>query len=459
MPNDVGAAEQRPTPGTPRSYHFPEVQRHQTTSGIDVIVATVTRVPVVTLHYVIDGGAIYEPAGSAGTAQLTAKGIAEGTQALSGDDIAQRFELLGTSVEPDAGWEELELRSTVMSSRLTQAAALAAEVLTSPAFRADDLARLQHERIAELMQRDTEPRGLADDAFSRVLYGPDSRLGFPIGGERETVREFGASRAREWHERAFRPERMAVIVAGDVEADEAFAVMERIWGSWRATASPLLMPSGGHRPRRSATHFVAKTDAVQSEIRIGHTGPPRVNADYFELTVLNAILGGLFGSRINLNLREAHGYTYGAFSGFDWRRDGSNFCVSTAVRSDATVQAVREIRSEISRIRDEPVSTSELSLAVEHLEGVFPIRFETTAAMTNALASQLIFGLPRTYFDDYREKIRSVSAADVQRVAQAHLRPGDLNLVVVGNAALKEELTVLTDGDLVMEGLAADTEL
>ena len=440
----------RPTPGTPRHYQFPLVHRHQTANGISIIVAVVTRVPLATVQYVIDGGARYEPIDHSGTAQLTAKALAEGTEQLSGDDLAERFELLGCSVEPDTGWEALDLRSTVISSQLADTITLAGEVLTAPAFRDDDVARLRDERLSELLQRDAEPRGLADDAFSRVAYGPDSRLHFPIGGERETVLTFTPSRAREWHKHVVRPGRLAVIVAGDVQPESVFRAVERTLGGWKVPNGMADKPPNESGPSRTGMQFVAKAEAAQSEIRIGHTGPPRGHQDYYALTVLNAILGGLFGSRINLNLREAHGYTYGAFSGFEWRRDGSTFCVSTAVRSDATVPAIKEIRGEIERIRDQPVSATELSLALEHLEGVFPIRFETTGALTNALATQHIFGLAATYFDEYRDRIRAVSAGEVQRVAQAHLRPRDLRTVIVGNVMLREELTALAEGELAV---------
>jgi zinc protease len=441
---------ERPIPSTARSYRFPNVRHHQTANGIDIVVATVTRVPVVTVQFVIDGGAIYEPVESAGTAQLTAKALAEGTDQQSGDELAERFELLGCSVEPDAGWEAIELHSTVMSSRLAETITLAGNILMVPAFRDDDLVRLRDERLAELMQREVEPRGLADDAFFGALYSSQARPHLPVGGEREMVLAFGASRARDWHKRMIRPERLAVIVVGDVQANDVFAAVTHSFESWRVPdGAPVSRPNEA-LPSDASMHFVVRAKAAQSEVRIGHVGPPRGHEDYFALTVLNAILGGLFGSRINLNLREAHGYTYGAFSGFDWRRDGSAFCVSTAVRSDATVPAIKEIRKEIKRIREEPVSAAELSLALEHLEGVFPIRFETTDALANALATQRIFCLAATYFDEYRDRIRAVSADEVQRAARAHLRPADLQTVIVGSSALREELTAFADGELVV---------
>jgi zinc protease len=179
-----------------------------------------------------------------------------------------------------------------------------------------------------------------------------------------------------------------------------------------------------------------KADAPQSELRIGHVGLPRAHPDYFPTLVMNSVLGGLFSSRINLNLREAHGYTYGAFSGFDWRRGAGPFVVSTAVRSDVTVAATREVVAEIDRIREAQISADELSLAVSYLDGVFPIRYETTSAIARALAALIVYELPEDYFDSYRSNIRSVSREEVLRVARAHLHPEALQILVVGDPSV-----------------------
>jgi len=300
------------------------------------------------------------------------------------------------------------------------------------------------------MQRDSEPRGLADDVFARTLYGENSRLQLPIGGERETVGLFSSATARKWHQRTLRPERLAVLITGNVDSQRALSTIEETLGGWQGAATePVNSPQLPSRARAGA-HFVPKVEAAQSELRVGHLGPPRGHQDYFVITVLNAILGGLFGSRLNINLRERHGYTYGAFSAFQWRRDGSTFLVSTAVRTDVTTNALREIRDELERIRSDMVSGEELSGAVEHLQGIFPIRFETTDALANALAAQHIFGLPRDYFDQYRDRIGAVTAADVLRVAQDHLRLEDLNITVVGNETLRDELTELAQGKLTV---------
>ena len=183
-------------------------------------------------------------------------------------------------------------------------------------------------------------------------------------------------------------------------------------------------------------HIVAKADAPQSELRIGHIGIPRNHPDFFAVNVMNAILGGLFNSRINLNLREVHGYTYGAFSVFDWRRQAGPFLVQTAVKSDITDAAAREVLTEIERIRADRVGDDELSLATSYLDGVFPIRFETTAAIAAALSVLVVHGLPDDYYERYRERVRGVTRDQILEAARRHLHPEALQLVVVGDPAV-----------------------
>jgi zinc protease len=216
-------------------------------------------------------------------------------------------------------------------------------------------------------------------------------------------------------------------------------------------ASPAKRPAVDMQARATrATHLVMKDDAAQTELRIGHVGAPRLHPDYFDIVVMNAILGGLFNSRINLNLREAHAYTYGAFSAFDWRRGTGPFVVSTAVKSEATADSIREILVETERIRSQPVPAEELSLATSYLDGVFPIRYETTAAVAGALANQVIYGLPDDYFDTYRTRIRGVTAESVRGAAQRHLDPSRLQAVVVGDpAVVRQPLEDLGFGPMI----------
>jgi zinc protease len=181
-------------------------------------------------------------------------------------------------------------------------------------------------------------------------------------------------------------------------------------------------------------HIVNKNDAPQSEVRVGHRGVPRSHPDYFPVVVMNALLGGLFSSRLNLNLRERKAYTYGARSAFAWRRGAGPFVVSTAVKTEVTDAAVREIVREIEMLREEPVDATELSVATAYLEGVFPIRYETTYAVAQAIANAEVYSLGDDYYTRYRERVRAVTAADVQKAAETHLHPDELLVLAVGDA-------------------------
>jgi zinc protease len=403
-----------------------------------VVVAPVRRLPVVTLHLVVDAGATHESLAENGTSLLTARALAEGTTTMSASELAERFETLGSAIEPEADWDRAEVACTFVSARFDRVLELLRDVLLTPALPEAELARVRDERVAELLQQLAEPRGLADDMFLRFVYHPSSRYSRPDGGTLETIRALGASDVHRFYESRYRPEATTLVVVGDVDADRAFARVAAAFAAWASGPAPApnvaVVPAHRHR----SVHLVERADAPQSELRIGHIGLPRRHPDFFGVTVMNAILGGLFNSRINLNLRERNAFTYGASSSFEWRRQAGPFVVSAAVHSEATAAAVREVLAEIDRMRAEPPLSEELSLAVEYLTGIFPIRFETSGAIANALAVQAIYELPPDYFDTYRDRVRAITSDDVLRCAQAYLEPDVLQIVAVGDRRLTE---------------------
>ncbi|MHB1298275.1 MAG: M16 family metallopeptidase, partial [Gemmatimonadaceae bacterium] len=216
----------------------------------------------------------------------------------------------------------------------------------------------------------------------------------------------------------------------------------------------------GENCQREATRhtfIVDKADAPQSELRVGHVGVPRSDPKHLDIVVMNALLGGLFSSRINLNLRERHAFTYGASSGFDWRRDAGPFVVSAAVKSEITHRAVEEILREIDGMRAAPPSASELALATDYLAGVFPIRYESTDAVAGAIANAVIFSLPDDWFATYRDRVQAVGPEDVHAVANSHLDPQRLQVVAVGDATvIGESLAALPVGPVKVVAAADD---
>lgn len=427
------SATMRPTPGLPRPYEFPDVHRDRLANGVRVIVAPMRRLPLVTVLALVDAGASADPTNAEGNAALTARALGEGTAGLDGAAVAERFERLGTSFETSADWDSAVARLTVTPDRLDAAFALFAELVCAPTFPDADVARLRDERLADLEQQLAEPRGLADRRFTGALYSPSSRYARPAGGSARSVARLDAAATRALHARHYCPATTTLIFVGSISPEQARTLAEARFGAWRASGgAPSVAPNAAASAVRRVV-VVGKADAPQTELRVGHVGVPRAHPDHLAIVVMNAILGGLFSSRINLNLRERNAFTYGASSGFDWRRGPGPFVTSSAVKSEVTDRATEEILREFDAIREAAPTPEEVSLATDYLAGVFPIRYESTAAVAGALAGATVFDLQEDWFRTYRERVLRISGAEVLAAARAHLDPSRALILAVGD--------------------------
>jgi zinc protease len=426
----------RPKPGPTHAYRFPSFRDEVVANGIRLITAPVAKLPLVTVLVLVDAGSTNDPPGKEGLAALTAAGMVEGTSDYDGASLSGEFEQLGTSLETGADWDSTYLKITVLSSKLREATKLLGDAISRPAFPEREIERLKAERLAEILQLESEPRGLADEKFSEFLYADDSRYSKPDGGSAASVGSLTRGDVEAFYHSNYKSKATTVIVAGDISSDDARMVVTDAFRAWPSGVAHAHQLVAAPRTETKRVHIVHKPDAPQSELRVGHIGLPRRHPDFFPTMVMNAVLGGLFGSRINLNLREVHAYTYGASSFYDWRRGAGPFVISTAVESEVTAPALREIILEVNRIRTEKISDEELSLAKDYLEGVFPIRYETTAAIASALATQVIYGLPSDYYDSYRANVHGVSGDAVLEAARLHLHPERLQTVIVGDSGI-----------------------
>jgi zinc protease len=396
-------------------------------------VAPIPRLPIVSVRVLIDAGASVEDPEVAGVASLTTHSLAEGTAHREGAALAEAFERLGASLSVGASWDGIHAATTAMRDRFPSVLRLLAEVVLSPSFPEREVARLRDERLAELLEIRAEPRALADEMFEACLYAQGSRFTLPEAGSTLTVSGLSRGHVLDFYGRHFRPRATTIIVAGHVAADEVVGEVGEALSSWSIEQTNAQSGAPAAGPASPSVHIIHREGAPQTELRLGHIGVSRNHPDYFAIVLMNAILGGLFNSRINLNLRERHAFTYGASSTFEWRRSPGPFVISTAVATDVTSRAIREILTETNLMRSTAPAADELSLAVSYLDGVFPIRFETTEAIASALAALEIFHLPEDYYDTYRAHIRAVTADDVARAAREHLKP-ELHIVAVGDA-------------------------
>jgi zinc protease len=432
---DMQGAPPRPTAAAPRAWSFPHIETRALEGDLTLLVAPVHTLPLVSVLVVTDAGADNDTPGREGRAALTAQAMLEGTATRDGAALAEAAEQLGTSLDCSADWDGAYASCTSLTDKADRAVALLGEVLATPSFPASELERLRRERLADIAQTHKEPRGLADEHFAASVYQETSRFSAPLGGTRASVSTLDADACRAHCEARWRRGGSTVIVVGDITPDRAAALISRGLAGWRGAAVPRTPVNDARAAGGRRVTVVDRPGATQSELRVGHVAVPRTHPDYFPLVLGNAILGGLFNSRLNMNLRERHGYTYGAGSGFDWRRQAGPFVASAAVETAVTEPAMREMLAELAAIRETPVTADELDLAQRYLDGVFPLRYETTGAIANALAARVTFGLADDWFTRYRERVRAVTAEDIQRAMATHLSPDAWQVVVVGDAA------------------------
>lgn len=445
----------RPSPGRPRPYHFPAIERVRLETGLTVAVVHVPGRPLAAADLVVRAGVAEERAETAGAVALAARALTEGTERRDAVALAEAVERLGASLATEAGWDAVSAGIDVPVARLPAALEILAEVVREPVFPEGEVDRLREERLNDLLQAKADPRRRADDAFAATVYAPESPYHRPAGGDRATVERLHRAAVRAAYRRILDPARMALVVAGDLAGLDVAVLAERLFGDWLGAPgeveppSPIVARSAvlGRRVR-----VVDRPGSVQTEIRIGHPGIARRAPDYHAVSVMAMILGGLFNSRLNMKLREEKGYTYGAFAGFDVRRGEGPFVARAAVATEVTVPAVLDMLTELDRMRNGPVRPAELSAARDFLVGVFPLRFETPGPIAGAVAGLHVHELPDEELTHYREKIEAVELDDVERAAREHLDLERLAVVLVGDAdAFLAELEAAGIGPVEVE--------
>ena len=437
-----------PAPGRLRPFEPPPVVREPLANGLDLVLVPRPRLPLVTVMLLMDVGEAGIPAERAGLALLTGSALDGGTRHRDGAALAEALEGIGTSLGVSTGWDAASVSLTCPADRLDEAVALLAEVVLEPAFPGGEVERVRVGRLASIAQRKADPRSLADDEAARFVHAEGVPYGRPVGGTRESIGALDREELAAFASRAYAPGGGALIVVGDAEPSEVRALAARTFGGWtgRPPGAPaLLAPEPRYRERRIV--LVNRPGAVQSELRLGHVGVPRSVPEHEALVILNAILGGSFVSRLNLNLRERNGFTYGVRSGFSFRRGAGPFTIGTAVGTEQTAAAVREAVHEVETLLDSGPTEEEVATARDYLAGVFPLRFESTAQVASRVAELVIHSLPDDHLATYRDRIREVSREAAWEAGRRHIRPGEFTLVVVGDAAtVREPLEALDFG-------------
>lgn len=423
-----------PAIGPAPSLKLPAIQKSRLANGMPVWLVEQHEVPLAQINLIVRSGSSADPIGKYSVGSLTAAMLDEGAGTRSALELADALDFLGANLATTSSFDQSAVRLSVPVARLADAMPLMADVALRPTFPEPDLERLKKERLTNLFQARDNPAALIQLAFPRVVYGPVHRYGTSANGLAPAIEALTAGDLRAFYEAHYRPDNATLIVVGDVTAAMALPLLEKAFGGWKTNGmAPLVaaIPTAPQLTRRQV-YLVDKPGAAQSQIRIGWVGVPRSTPEYATLQVLNTVLGGSFSSRLNQNLREKHGYTYGANSAFDMRGSAGPFLAAAGVQTDKTADALREFFVELDHILT-PVPAEELERAKNYVALGFPGEFETTGDLARKLEDLVVYNLPDDSYATFVPAVMRITALDVQRAAARYIQPDRMAVVVVGD--------------------------
>ena len=427
-----------PTLGPVKPLTVPAVVERTLPNGLRLLIVEHHELPIVDFSLVVKSGGETDPAGKDGLATLAASMLDEGTVSRDALQIAEQIANLGISLGTFGGWDASRVTLHTPTAQLDSALALMAEVALKPSFPDKELERLRQERLTALLQLKDRGPAIADLAYNFILYGGEHPYGRSLTGTERSTREITRANLREFYDTHYRPNNAAMIVVGDVRPDDIQRKVERLFGAWQRGNVPpvrIAVPTSATAP---TVYLIDKPGAAQSSFRLGTVGVPRATQDFFPIQVMNTILGAAFTSRLNNNLRETKGYTYGAGSGFDMRQGAGPFTARAEIVTAKSDSALIEFMKELRGIR-EPVPSAELEKAKNYLQLQLPSQFETTGGIAARLVPIALYNLPLDYFNTYSQRIAAVTAADVQRVARQYVLPEQMHIVIVGDLKTIEQ--------------------
>ena len=438
------AAAAPPALGPVPEFRLPEPERAALSNGIPVLLVRVGDVPIADVRLVVRAGATSDPRDRPGLAEWTTAMLLEGAGGKDPLAFAEALDQLGARLSTDTGWDASTLVLHAPLSRLTPALALMADAALRPDFRPDDWKRLAERRATAFLQARDEPSSLSEFAVARAVWGSEHRYGLPVEGSPASLSGATLEQVREFHRARWRPDRAFLVVAGAVDRATLLPQLERAFGSWTSTGPAPADPDVAASPARKSSRkgfdvvLVDRPGAAQSVLAgVGPTAEALRPLDPAN-AVMNTLLGGSFTSRLNDNLREQHGYSYGARSGFELRRKGGVFEARTSVATDVTAKALAEVMNELARIRT-PAAAQEVERARTYYALSFPQDFATTREVAAFWAEMDVLGVPAERVRAFLPAALRVDPQGLAASGSRDVRPQELVYVVVGDRAKVEK--------------------
>jgi zinc protease len=440
----------RPAVGEAPDLVLPALQEFTLGNGLRVLVLEKRDLPLVQFNVVIGAGSSRDDAATPGLASLTAAMLDEGAAGMSALEIADAFEMLGARFGAGAGTHTASMSLRAPARRLPDALRLAADVLLRPDFPAAELERMRQDRLTSLVRRYDDPNAVASVLFDATLFGADHPYGRGGFGTEAALRALTTADLRAFYERYYRPNNATAILVGDIDAATARRLLEGTLGAWQRGAVAPDRVADAPQVRGRTVYLVDRPGSAQSVVRLGRIGVARSSDDYHAIEVMNVILGGSFTSRLNQNLREEKGYTYGASSGFGFMPAAGPWFASAAVQTQVTGPAIAEFMNEL-RGMHQPIPDDEVERARNFLAMRYPAGFQSVSGIAGRISDLVQHGLPASYFNDYVDNVLAVTRADVERVARQYLDPDNVAIFVVGDrAVVEQQIRELGLGDVTL---------
>ncbi len=432
-----------PKSGAPKDVHFPEYFDTTLANGINLLVIENYKIPVVSVRLVFKNAGSYNDGDRLGLASLTADLLTKGTKNRSATEIAEEIDFLGANISTGCDWDGSYVSLSCLKKHLDKAIDILTDVALNPVFDDEEIERSKEQRISSIIQSKDDAGSLSDRLFNKVVFDK-SPYAFPSDGTETSIQNLTRKDFEDFYRNNYNSRNLILAFVGAISKEEAIKIVSERFSSMPDRALQNDNTNSGEQPSSfpyGKIYIANKPGAVQSNLRIGHIGIARNNPDYIEVSVLNTILGGYFGSRINYNLREKHGYTYGARSGFSVRLHPGDFSVDADVRNEVTDSAVALVIEELKRIVSEEVTDDELQTVKNYLTGVFPLQLETANAVATRVINLKMYDLPKDYYSKYISAINKVTKKDVLDAAKKYIHPGSVYIVVSGDAgAIKEKM-------------------
>jgi zinc protease len=441
---DAAWRDNSPPAGPAHELNLPLPEIFKLSNGLTVYYHYRAGLPVVAANLVFNTGSGANPVDKPGLASFTSNMLQQGTQARSATQIADEAALLGTTLSSSASMDASSVGSSSLTKNFPGVLDLISDVALHPTFPPDEVERRRASRLAAFTDERSDPETVVARVGVASLFGPNNPFGYDSSGTEASIKAMTRDDIVNFWKMNYVPNNAALVVSGNIPVDDLKALAESKFGAWKA--GEISQPNiGAAESTKAKIVIVDRPGAQQTMVRMLELGVDRATPDYPALEVMNSELGGLFSSRINLNLREEHGYTYGAGSSFVYRRSLGYFAVGGGIRTDVTAPAVTEILKEIHRMMDTQMKPDELSLAKDSQSRSLPGMFETNNGEAGALSEIFVYNLAPDYFSTLPERLNAVTAEDAEMVAKKHLHPEQLILVCVGDRAKIEPELVKLD--------------